>query len=315
MLNRAIVFELPGLIGQHQLLPNGQKQDLQNYSSPTMEHARLIAVGAHYRHAPNLVIDAMLAAARASEGVLKMPEPKVWVMEYGDFSITYKIKFWINDFAKHNPIETNVMRNIWYFFKRAGITIPFPIREVYHHQGEDGQPDPLRDGTILHDIDFLKPLSPEDIADLAQRLRHEVYAQGHVMFHQGDPGDRFYVVKSGGVEVIVHNSAGDVAFTTTLGPHSFFGEMSLLTGDPRSATIKVAEDSVLLSLGKEDLKDLLNRHPHLDELICNQIADRQARDAEVLTESEAAAAARSKDRDRGKQRLQLLERVRKFFAY
>ncbi|MBI2265440.1 MAG: mechanosensitive ion channel family protein [Armatimonadetes bacterium] len=306
------------LSGDFVVIPNSSlaKQDLRNYSSPTSHHARIVSVGAHYNHPPSLVTDTLLAAARSSAGVISDPPPKAWVTTYGDFSITYRLKFWLDDFSDHDDIESNVMRQIWYHFKRSGIVFPFPIREVYHHRSEEGTPDLLGDGAVLGTIDFFKPLTAEAMASLAQRLRHDLYPRGDIVFRQGDPGDRFYVVKSGLVEVAIRNDGGDLLFSTNLGPGSFFGEMSLLTGDPRSAAVRVLEDSVLLSLGKADLKDLLDRHPKLDELICDAIAARQALAQDRMTDMGLASSPEGGSENETRRRSnQLLGRLREFFSY
>lgn len=304
------------LSGDYVIIPNNTlaKADIRNYSTPLTTHARIVMVDAHYRHPPNQVVDTLLAAAKDAEGVLGEPLPNARLLHYGDFSITYELKFWINEFDRYRDIESNVTKQIWYHFKRSGIIIPFPIRDVFHHQ-PGAAADALGDGAVLRTIDFLSPLSDDELASLARSLRHEIYPRGKALFNQGDPGDRFYVVKSGTVEVIVKNSAGEVIFTTTLAQGSFFGEMSLLTGEPRTAAIRMVEDTELLSLGKEDLKDLMSHHTHLDELICDAISARQAHTMGRIAESEAAASRKAGERDAGQQRTQLLNSIRSFFSY
>lgn len=306
------------LSGDYVVIPNSSlsKLDLQNYSSPTTLHARTITVGAHYSHAPNQVCDTVVTAARAADGVLADPPPQVRVAEYGDCSIVYDLKFWLDDFSRHDEIESNVRKQIWYHFKRTGISIPFPIRDIYHHNAESAGSDILSDGSILLKIDFFKPMNPEEMKALTSRLRHEIYPRGDILFNQGDKGDRFYVVKSGEVEINVAGDSGEILFTTVLGPGEFFGELSLLTGAPRSAAARFRNDTELLSLGKNDLRDLISNHPNLDEMICDALTERQKRTKKVLEKKdELSAATGDADGDESMQRSQLLNRIRTFFAY
>ncbi|MDQ7826638.1 MAG: mechanosensitive ion channel family protein [Candidatus Eremiobacteraeota bacterium] len=306
------------LSGDYIVIPNSSlaKLDLQNYSSPTSHHARIVEVGAHYQHSPDQVAEALLAAAASADGVLADPAPKVWVTRFGDSSITYNLKFWLDDFSAYNDIESRVMRQIWYHFKRAGIVIPFPIREVFHHGRKEAEAAETIGTDLLSSIDIFKSLSPEAIASLTRSLRSEIFPGGDVLFRQGDKGERFYIVKSGEVEVSVTNESGERLFTTALGPGSFFGEMSLLTGDARSATVVITREAELMSLGKKDLKELIARNPHMDEVICDAITDRQTRTAGSLSEADGAAFDwPEQSEEQLKLRNNLLTRIRQFFSY
>ncbi len=306
------------LSGDYIVIPNNTlaKLDLQNYSSPTSDHARIVEVGAHYQHSPDMVTEALLAAAASAEGVLTYPAPKVWVKQYADFSINYELKFWLNDFSAHRDIESGVMRQIWYHFKRRGIEIPFPIRDVFHHHSSDSSREESGCEGMLSSIDIFRSLAPQEIASLSRNLLHEIFPRGDVLFTQGNPGERFYIVKSGEVEVSVTNESGERLFATTLGPGSFFGEMSLLTGDARSATVIITREAELLSLGKKDLKALISQNPNMDEIICDAISDRQTRTACRLSGQEDPLCDWPQEREEQlKLRNNLLTRVRQFFSY
>ena len=305
------------LSSDYVVIPNSSlsKLDLQNYSSPTTRHERLVTVSAHYEHPPNIVCDALEIAALAADGVLADPPPRIHLVQYGDSSITYNLRFFIDDFSRHDDIESNVMKQIWYHFKRHGIQIPFPIMDVYHHVTEKSDLDPLDDGRVLGNIDFFKPLTSEEMTSLTKRLRHDLYPRGDVLFRQGDTGDRFYVVKSGRVEVSVARDSGEVLFSTILDKGAFFGEMSLLTGEPRSATAKIVSDAELLSLGKNDLRDLISSHSNLDEFICDAITERQKRTQSSLDKKDSCIDSEALDDDETVRRNQMLHRIRAFFSF
>jgi uncharacterized membrane protein len=82
-----------------------------------------------------------------------------------------------------------------------------------------------------------------------------------LLFSIGDPGDSLYVIRSGEVEVFVKDDTGQRIVLETAGPHHFFGEMSLLDGGPRTASVIVTQDLEAIRVDRNDLDQLLRRHP------------------------------------------------------
>jgi putative ABC transport system ATP-binding protein len=122
------------------------------------------------------------------------------------------------------------------------------------------------DGYIESDIDigesmtvvsFLKKCpvfeksSPAMLADTAAKMRHEHFAAGDIIIRQGDIGDKFYILRTGQVEVLHTPPDGSASVVGRLGPGDFFGELALLKEVPRSATIKASGDVDVLTLSKE----------------------------------------------------------------
>jgi len=121
---------------------------------------------------------------------------------------------------------------------------------------EAGSPEELE--ARLRSIPFFRNLPGGALGAVAARLRLEHHRRGEVVFHQGDPGETMYLVMSGQVEVL---AGADQAPLAALGPGSFVGELALLLGEPRSATLRVAADSWLWALRRADLEALLAEHP------------------------------------------------------
>jgi small-conductance mechanosensitive channel/CRP-like cAMP-binding protein len=293
------------------------KMEVHNYSLPSPLHARVVQVGAHYRHPPSTVEEVLLRCVRETRRVCAQPPPEVWLSAYQDFAILYTVKFWIEDFAHHHQIESDVLKAIWYRFRRDKIQIPFPIREIYH-RGEEALTDTLADNVHwLKDVEFLQILSDEQLRELAGGLETQVFAPGERICRQGEAGETFYIIKDGQVEVSMQNGQGGTTPIRTIGVGDFFGEMSLLTGDPRSATVTALQETEVLVMDKEDMRHLLAANGQLAEHISQVLAQRQQQLYEhhaLRAQSEAQNAEAQKRRVESLRR-EFSARIRSFFSY
>lgn len=111
-------------------------------------------------------------------------------------------------------------------------------------------------------------LSEEDVQRIIPMVSETHYRKGDTIVRQGEPGDTFYIIDSGQVRVLRHTEPGaPQTVLSYLGPGQHFGEMALLTGRPRNATVQAILDTRLLYLRKADFDRLLNKHPHLREML------------------------------------------------
>ena len=131
------------------------------------------------------------------------------------------------------------------------------------------------DPTFLRHSELFENQPPEVLgAVLAQGQLHE-YGPGEIVVRQGDPGDRLYVVKSGILEVIAHqgDSTEPVAIAY-LGTGEVLGELALLTGSPRSATVRCPQGAQLFAVEKAVFLDLMEQLPALARNLCHVLARR-----------------------------------------
>ena len=306
------------LEGDYVVLPNGSiaREKIINYSDPNPRHAEFAEVGARYEHPPNLVKEAMIQAARGTEGVLPEPHPRVWVMAYGDFSINYKMKYWIDNFPVHPDIRDRVMSNIWYQFRRRGIGIPFPIRDVNlftvtPEEREKEQQERMA-GIIrsLEGVDLFSPLSGEERERIARRALIHRYAAGEDIVRQDEEGDSFFIITSGTVEISKTDGSGRKGILARLESGAFFGEMSLLTGEKRTATVTALEDTDVIVINKACMALILEGNPSIAQDLSRKLEHRLADTTEKMAELEKESAKTGRDEEKRKH---LLRRIRIFF--
>lgn len=295
------------------VIPNSAiaKESIVNYSRPTGIHGCYLSVGVSYETPPGKAQEVILAVLAETPEVVREPSPAVYLTGYADFAINFTIKFFIEDYDRVNTIQSRVMERIWYGFRRAGISIPFPIRDVRmrdadvaEQRARDGDREDVR--RLLSGVDLFQTLSSAEMDVLASSVRRLMFARGESLCRQGDAGGSFYVIRSGRVAVTVAGADGSPVTVAHLGPAAFFGEMSLLTGEPRSATVVAEEDVEVLEVAKAVFALLLGADAVLAEKLGAVLEKRAGeRQARMATGSEAAGVVVP--------RTALTARIRKFF--
>ena len=115
----------------------------------------------------------------------------------------------------------------------------------------------------LSHIEVVRSLPPEEIEDVLMCVEPVAHAAGSVIFEQGDAGDALYLIDSGKVEISVTDTGGARKVIAVLEGGASFGEMALLTGEPRTATVIAATDVSLLKIEGEHFEELIDRSPKI----------------------------------------------------
>jgi anion transporter len=113
----------------------------------------------------------------------------------------------------------------------------------------------------IRSIPIFSGLSREDVAKVLGKMEETSFGAGATIFSQGEQGDAFYLIQSGAVQVVLESGAGKSEVVAILGPRDWFGEMALLSGEPRSATIIAVKEAFLWRLRREDWDELIEKHP------------------------------------------------------
>src|ERR1043165_8434484 len=119
----------------------------------------------------------------------------------------------------------------------------------------------LTDAALLAEVPFFQLLDESERASLATHLEAVQLPKGRMVFEYGDPGDSLFLVRSGAAEVFFRDDTGERIVLERPSTGDFFGELSLLDGGPRSASVVASEDLEVLRLDREDLDEFLKRHP------------------------------------------------------
>lgn len=256
-------------------LPNRLLADgvLENYTFPTPLHVIEVEIGASYNDPPDQVRAELADIALSTPSVLPDPAPEVWITGYGDSSIKYRLRAWVDDFRKVYSVRSEIYSKIWYAFRRSGIEVPYPSMNIIRKTGgRVHERDLIR--RSLKSIDFLQALTDGELDRVEASARIEVFGKGEAIVTEGEAGSTCYFLRSGRAEVYSKGQNGRESLVTTLGPGGFFGEMSLLTGEPRSATIRAAEESVCIVIDSDVFHSIFREDPELSERLSELLSRR-----------------------------------------
>jgi small-conductance mechanosensitive channel/CRP-like cAMP-binding protein len=296
------------------VIPNSAigKESIINFSRPTRNHGCYLTIGVSYDTPPNKARQVILDVLREASDVCPEPAPSVFLVNYGNFSIDFKVKFFIEDFARIDPIQSGVMDRLWYAFRREGISIPYPVQdEHYHDMAAEEQAARVAEKQAIRQslagAALFQSLSPEELGRLADGVKSKHYARGERLCRQGEAGDSFYIIREGRVGVLMNAPAGPPTKVAELGPGAFFGEMSLLTGEPRAGTVTAETDVEVLRVSKQDFAGLLQANAELAGKLAQVLEKR-------LAQNQAAAATSTPSATAPETRSALAARIRWFFG-
>lgn len=114
-------------------------------------------------------------------------------------------------------------------------------------------------------------LDDEARASLASVAIGRTYKKGHLVCHQGDLGEALFIIVEGHVKVFVTSEEGDEMVLVTLGPSEVFGELSLMDGGPRSASVEALEPTKLLAIGRTHLLEVLRDRPEATDSLLRSL--------------------------------------------
>jgi small-conductance mechanosensitive channel len=293
------------------IIPNGQlaQASIRNFTKPEPWSRRSLFVVAPYDVSPQRVQQTILEAIRGSFGVLEHPAPSVVTNDFKERGVEYWVRLFTSDFDKRDRVDGMARDRIWYALSRQGIEIPVATQQIRLTQLPTPAVEPptaaidRRIGSLQR-IGMLEVLTPEQMGRLAEESIERVYAAGEPVIRQGDPGTSLFVIMSGRVEVTVRQADAAAVCLATLEPGYYFGEMSLMTGEPRSATVTALVEARLLEVGKESFGRILAAQPDLVEQLGAALQVRVSERAKAMAVVGRIAP----------ETLDIFDRIREFFS-
>jgi CRP/FNR family transcriptional regulator, cyclic AMP receptor protein len=143
----------------------------------------------------------------------------------------------------------------------------------------------MNNSAVLRQVPLFSQMDEEELAGIHSLMDVTVHRPQEVIMREGEAGDLFYVVVEGHVQVIIRDASGQELVVDDIGPGGFFGELSMLTGDPRSARVKAVDEVQTLALDRDEFFDFLVKHPHAAIDVLGELARRQLRTDALIRNS------------------------------
>ena len=259
---RLLTLEREMLVIPHKLISS---EIIRNFTKPMPIHAERIQIGFSYNDPPNLVRQVLKTTAMETKGILLDPPANVFTLGYADFAVTYEVKFFIRDYGEIEEIRERFVTRVWYAAKRSNLSIPFPIRTLYHFHGPTSQQKGINKkfSESLQAIPSYVPITPEEssptIASSGIALQH--FAAGEKVIRQGQLDNELYIIVTGQAMMSSRLESGEELEILPLKSGEFFGEMSLFSGEPSSVTIAASNDLEVMKISANVVNRMIDRQP------------------------------------------------------
>jgi small-conductance mechanosensitive channel len=264
-------------------LPNNELSNgiLINYAQPDRRMVGRLNIGLEYDAPPYHVRAVVLDILKQHPKVLNTPRPQIRLISFDDSSINYEIRFWYNNYLYKPQIEADINDQLWYALRRNNINIPFPIRDTQHAHIERRYKRKAREKLsvkildVLNNVPLFEALTAEDRQKIAEKATIQAFGAGEVIVHQNAPGDSLYIILDGACGVRLEKSGGSSKKVATIIKGDFFGEMSLLTGEARKATVEAMDYATVARVDKALFSTFISSNPKVCEKLGTVMAQRQ----------------------------------------
>ncbi|NYT63323.1 mechanosensitive ion channel [Alcaligenaceae bacterium] len=304
------------LFGEMVLIPNStimKSQVMLTGGLSAPRRLRTVNFYAGFELEPNKVVDIVVNELTQAEmpNIASDPAPICAVLDFADGMVCYVVRYWLTNPETPGSSDSLIRQHLYTLFKRQGWRMGAPSHNmrVSSTRSEPRQ-DLFEQETrqrlaVLKAVSLLSPLTPDEMHKLARGLRFLPYLKGSTIARQGDIGDCLFIITQGEVDVLVEANRQSRRLAT-LGAGQVMGEMSVMTGEPRRATLKASTDVHCHALGKADFEEILQLRPELAEAFAQLLTQRSQELQEVKSNMPTAHAA--------VQRADILDRMRRVFG-
>ncbi|OIR11164.1 cAMP receptor protein [mine drainage metagenome] len=250
--------------------------------------------------------------------VARNPAPNCVLMDLdGKGYARYALRYWLTDLAADDPTDGLLRWHIMAALQRAGIKLAVEEQSIHLTKENEKYDEMVRQREVqlriktLRRVELFSQLNEVELRGLAERLRYSPFARGNVITRQGDERSHWlYIIINGEAEVYVDLPNGKRRMVRSLNRGSFFGEMGLMTGAPRSASVIAKTDVECYRIDKDVVEELLHARPGIAEEVSHILVTRRA-ELDVAMQNPDATGSH---KDLSQQRSEILATIRRFFS-
>jgi len=293
------------------VIPNSElaRTKFINFSAPERHYRAEVQVPLSHTITPERAKRILMAAMLNTPGVMKEPKPEITLRKFEPRGVIWCLWFWVGDYSKNTQVTKAVHENVLRHLQVAGIDLSYNRVDQFSVAPEG--PEQTRELTrteLLKRIEIFAVMGEQPLARIAQAMRKKVFGEKEFIVSQGEAGSSLFVVEEGLVNVLVKDGKGKNKWVAHIQPGGFFGEMALLTGEPRTASVQAGTEVICYEIDKEIIMPVFQENPQLLERISEKMAARKAQ----LRKIKKAAGEQAQEEQ--KETTSLLQKMRNFFG-
>ncbi len=248
--------------------------------------------------------------------VAKLPAPNCVLMEIDKGVARYALRYWLTDLAVDDPTDAAVRWHVYTSLERAGISLAVELQNVHYvkenekYEGVVHQRESQQRIKTLKRVELFAQMTDDELRSLAERLKYAQFAKGNIISRQGAVAHWLYIIINGEAEVYLETPTGERRSVNVLTKGNFFGEMGMMTGAPRSASVIANTDVECYRLDKEAFAGIMQARPGLADEITHILVERRAQLDSVLHNLDE----QTRRQEKSSQHNELLETVKRFFG-
>ncbi len=245
-----------------------------NYSLPKRSYRESLNITLNYTADPDRIENILQSAISATSGLVEGGDHNVRIRNFTERGVEYQIRFWIDDLSSKVGLRHKLAANVLKYLSQAGVSIPYQQQEVLITRDRRPRQERRIDAKrLLSRIDWLEPLQEHELEQLAKVARPHDFDKGTIIFNEGEDGDSLYLVVEG-IANVRTGTNGSSKMIGKIEPGQALGEMSVLTGAPRRATVTAETDVHALAIHRLDLEPILRARPEIAQELGNMMAAR-----------------------------------------
>lgn len=295
------------------VIPNSLMAGMKfiNYSSPGRHYRAEVLVSLSHTIPVDRAKRILMAALKSTPGVMEKPEPTVILFEFNERGIVWAARFWVTNFSLNRKVVKLVHENILRHLQIAGIPLSYTRVDRHALTDEELKIDskPNKE-SLLKRTEMFDLLGQADISILSENMAEHKFNPGDYIVRQGSEGTSLFIVAEGLVDILALDTNENEKQVTSIEPGNYFGEMSLLTGQVRTASARTRCETLCFEIDKEALMPILTKKPELLDRISDLMAERRYRLDALHEKSEKDHEIIEKEHFR----TGLLDQMKRFFA-
>jgi len=217
---------------------------------------------------------------------------------------------------RDDPTDAAIRWHIMTALQRAGIKLAMEKRSIHITKENEKYEEVVHNREVLlrmktlRRVELFSQMTDEELKALAERLRYAPFAKGNIISKQGSTAHWLYIIINGETEVYLETPGGGKRTIRTLGKGSFFGEMGMMTGAPRAASVVAKTDVECYRVDKEMFEEILRARPSIADEMSHILVSRRAELDSLLHDIDAESAQKEISRQHG----EMLATIKRFFG-